>query len=249
MAETYTIEVDEQGKFGTLPDPIQRFINSAVAESYKRGAEKAESRLAERVMDPAERERLKQTEQDNQLLREEIATRDKNFEEAARLREERFQKSLSDAESRVTAATQEIERRTSRLKDMLGAEVRAAAVAAGARDESLPELSKLLGADIDLDSDLRPIVRASDGSAREQDGKPMTIEGLVKEYLASHPHHLKGGRSTSGRAQGGVAMRQAMSQVSDAHDDAFAAVAENPTMQNVGAAIRSMRSRANGTKA
>jgi hypothetical protein len=131
---------------------------------------------------------------------------------------------------------------------MLGAEIRAAAVAAGAREESLPELSKLLGADVDLDADLQPFVRDSDGTKREQDGKAMSIEGLVREYLASHPHHLKGGRSTAGRAQGGVAMRQSMGQVSDAHDDAFAAVAENPTVRNVGAAIRSLRARANGTK-
>jgi hypothetical protein len=247
MAEV-TVQIDEQGKFGTLPEPLQQFVDRAIRDAYKSGAEKAEQRLADRVVDPAERERLMQTEQDNRLLREEIATRDKNFEEAARLREERFQKTLTDAEARVAAASQEIERRTSRLKDMLGAEIRAAAVAAGAREESLPELSKLLGADVDLDTDLRPFVRASDGSAREQDGKPMSIEGLVREYLASHPHHLKGGRSTSGRAQGGVAVRQAMGQVSDAHDDAFAAVAENPTVRNVGAAIRSMRARATGAK-
>jgi hypothetical protein len=248
MPETYTIEVDDNGKFGALPEPIQKMVDMVAGESYKRGASRAEERMAERVIDPAERERLKKAEQDNKLLREEIATRDKNFEEAARLREERFQQSLQDAEARVTTAAQEIERRTLRLKDMLGAEIRAAAVAAGARDESLSELSKLLGADVDLDAELRPIVRAADGTAREHDGKPMSIEGLVKEYLASHPHHLKGGRSTSGRAQGGVAMRQAMGQMPDAHDDAFAAVAENPTMRNVGAAIKSIRARANGAK-
>jgi len=76
------------------------------------------------------------------------------------------------------------------------------------------------------------------------DGKPVTIEGLVKEYLAAHPHHLKGGRSTSGRAQGGVAMNRAMGQVADAHDEAFAAVADNPNMRTVGNAIRSLRQRA-----
>ena len=248
MPDTLTIEVDEQGKWGTLPEPLQRFVDRAVAEAYKRGAEKTEARLSDRVVDPAERERLKQTEADNQLLREEIATRDKNFEEAARLREERFQKSLSDAESRVTMAAQEIERRTARLKDMLGAEIRAAAVAAGAREESLAELSKLLGADVDLDTNLEPFVRAADGSPREQDGKPMSIQGLVSEYLATHPHHLKGGRSTAGRAQGGVALRQAMGQTTDAADDAFAAVAENPSTRNIGGVIKTIRARATGAK-
>lgn len=244
MPEPITVEVDEQGNIGTLPTPLQSFLDKAINEAYKRGATKAEQKMSDRVMDPAERERLKQMEADNALLKEEIATRDKNFEEAARLREERFQKALADADTRTATLKTEIERREARLKDMLKAEIRAAAVAAGAREESLTELSKLLGADVDLDGDLNPFVKDASGEARMTDGKPVTIEGLVKEYLAAHPHHLKGGRSTSGRAQGGVAMNRAMGQVADAHDEAFAAVADNPNTRTVGNAIRSMRQRA-----
>jgi len=244
MPEPITVEVDEQGNIGTLPAPLQSFLDKAINEAYKRGATKAEQKLSERLVNPAEQERLRQAEADNALLKEEIATRDKNFEEAARLREERFQKALADADTRAQSFKQEIERRETRLKHMLGAEIRAAAVAAGARDESLSELSKLLGADVDLDADLNPVVKDANGEPRLSDGKPVTIEGLVKEYLAAHPHHLKGGRSTSGRAQGGVAMNRAMGQVADAHDEAFAAVAENPTVRSVGSAIRSMRQRA-----
>jgi len=240
MPEPITVEVDEQGNIGTLPAALQSVLDREITRAYK----KAEQKYAERIINPAEQERLKQVEADNALLKEEIATRDKNFEEAARLREERFQKALADADTRAKSFQTEIERREARLKHMLGAEIRAAAVAAGARDESLSELSKLLGADVDLDGDLNPVVKDAQGEPRVSDGKPVTIEGLVKEYLAAHPHHLKGGRSTSGRAQGGVAMNRAMGQVADAHEEAFAAVAENPTVRTVGNAIRSMRQRA-----
>ena len=244
MPEPITVEVDEHGNIGPLPEVLQARLDKAINDAFWRGAHKVEREMSSRGIDPAERERLKQAEADANLLREEIATRDKNFEEAARLREERFQRELDQREQALKSKETEIGRRDARLRGMLGAEIRAAAVAAGARDESLSELSKLLGADIDLDADLNPVVKDANGEPRLSDGKPVTIEGLVKEYLAAHPHHLKGGRSTSGRAQGGVAMNRAMGQVADAHDEAFAAVAENPTTRTVGSAIRSMRQRA-----
>jgi hypothetical protein len=246
MPEPITVELDEQGNIGTLPAPLQSFLDRAINEAYKRGAQKVEREMQPRIVDPAERERLKQVEADAQLLREEIATRDKNYEEAARLREERFTKQIAEREETARLKDAEIGRRDARLRSMLGAEIRAAAVAAGARDESLPELVKLLGADIDLDDHLDPFVKGADNAPRLVDGKPMSIEGLVAEYLGSHPHHLRGGKSTPGRAQGGAAFRQTQTPADAAHEDALAAVAANPSAKNLTQAVRSIRTRAAG---
>jgi hypothetical protein len=244
MPEPIQVDVDEQGNIGTLPAPLQSFLDKAINEAYKRGASKAERELSGKTIDPAERERLKQVEADAQLLREEIATRDKNYEEAARLREERYAKQLAEREETARLKDAEIGRRDARLRSMLGAEIRAAAVAAGARDESIPELVKLLGADIDLDENLDPFVRGEGNSPRLVDGKPMSIEGLVSEYLGSHPHHLRGGRSTPGRAQGGAAFRQTQTPQDAAHEDAMAAVAADPSTRTLTQAVRSIRTRA-----
>lgn len=248
MADPIVIEVDEQGNIGTLPEPVQAFVNKAINEAFKRGAQKVEREMSSRAIDPAERERLLQAQADANLLREEIATRDKNFEEAARLREERFQRELDQREQALKSKETEIGRRDARLRGMLGAEIRAAAVAAGARDESLPELQKLLGADLDLDENLEPFVKGEGNAPKlDKDGKPVSIEGLVREYLASHPHHLRGGQSQSGRAQGGASIGRSVAAPSPA-DEAVERLAADPSLRNLTAAVRNVRLRATGTR-
>ena len=248
MADPIVIEVDEQGNIGTLPEPVQAFVNKAINEAFKRGAQKVEREMSSRAIDPAERERLLQAQADANLLREEIATRDKNFEEAARLREERFQRELDQREQTLKSKETEIGRRDARLRGMLGAEIRAAAVAAGARDESLPELQKLLGADLDLDENLEPFVKGEGNAPKfDKDGKPVSIEGLVREYLASHPHHLRGGQSQSGRAQGGASIGRSVAAPSPA-DEAVERLAADPSLRNLTAAVRNVRLRATGTR-
>jgi hypothetical protein len=248
MADPIVIEVDEQGNIGTLPEPVQAFVNKAINEAFKRGAQKVEREMSSRAIDPAERERLLQAQADANLLREEIATRDKNFEEAARLREERFQRELDQREQTLKSKETEIGRRDARLRGMLGAEIRAAAVAAGAREESLPELQKLLGADLDLDEHLEPFVKGEGNAPKlDKDGKPVSIEGLVREYLASHPHHLRGGQSQSGRAQGGASIGRSVAAPSPA-DEAVERLAADPSLRNLTAAVRNVRLRATGTR-
>lgn len=248
MADPIVIEVDEQGNIGTLPEPVQAFVNKAINEAFKRGAQKVEREMSSRAIDPAERERLLQAQADANLLREEIATRDKNFEEAARLREERFQRELDQREQTLKSKETEIGRRDARLRGMLGAEIRAAAVAAGAREESLPELQKLLGADLDLDENLEPFVKGEGNAPKlDKDGKPVSIEGLVREYLASHPHHLRGGQSQSGRAQGGASIGRSVAAPSPA-DEAVERLAADPSLRNLTAAVRNVRLRATGTR-
>jgi hypothetical protein len=139
----------------------------------------------------------------------------------------------------------EVARRDARLRTMLGSEIRAAAVAAGARDESLPELVKLLGADLDLDADLQAFVKGEDGKARtDKDGKAVSIEGFVTQYLAAHPHHLRKAGGVPGRSSDGASFRRSAPTGADAAvDDAMAAVAANPSTRVLAGAVRAIRSR------
>lgn len=244
MAEV-TIEIDDQGNIGTLPEPVQKFFDTKFKAAFKEGASKAEKEFAGKVADPAERERLKLLEAENARFKEEKALADKNYEEARRLQEERLSKIAAEKDEAIQARDAEIARRTDRLKSMLGSEIRAAAVAAGAREESLPELEKLLGADLDLDTDLRPYVKGADGKPAEKDGKPITIEGFVTQYLVDHPHHLRGSRGTPGRSTDGVSFRRAPASAADvAVEDSLAAVATNPSTKTIAGAMRAIRSRA-----
>lgn len=244
MAEL-TIEVDDQGNIGTLPEPLQKFFDKGFKDAFKKGAAKVEAELAGKIADPAERERLKALEDENARFREAEAIREKKWDEALKAQEARLTKIAAEKDEHLTAKEAEIAKRDTRLRSMLGAEIRAAAVAAGARDESIPELVKLLGADLDLDAELAPFVKGEDGKPRaDKDGKPVSIEGFVTEYLAGHPHHLKGGRSTPGRAPGGATFRQTPASASDmAHEDALSAVAENPSTRTLATAVRSIRQR------
>lgn len=245
MAEV-TIEIDDKGNIGTLPEPVQKFLDGRINDAFKRGAAKVEAELKDRTMDPAEKERLKLLEQENAKFKEEKALADKNYEEARRLQEERLSKIAAEKDEAIKARDAEVTRRTARLKSMLGSEIRAAAVAAGARDESLPELVKLLGADVDLDDDLQPVVKGEDGNPLAgKDGKPISIEGFVTQYLAEHPHHLRGSRGVPGKAQDGAAFRRAPASTADtAVEDSLAAVASNPSTRTIAGAVRSIRSRA-----
>lgn len=235
-----TIDIDDAGNIGTLPAPLQQFLDGRINDAYKRGAEKVEKELAGTRVDPAERERLKLLEQENARFREQQALAEKNYQEAHRLQEERLSKIAAEKDDVLKAKEAEIARRDARLRDMLGAEIRAAAVAAGAREESLPELSKLLGADLDLDADLQPFVRGTDGGPRLRQGVPVTIEGWVADYLAAHPHHLRAGRSQSGRAAGGATFGGGATSASPA-EDALAALAKQPTAANVAKTLGALR--------
>lgn len=238
MGEKLEIEIDDTGNIGALPDALQRAFDRKVTESVKKAEENLKAKL---TVDPAEKERLKLLEEENSRFREEQAKAAKDYEAAEKIREERHAASLKEREDKLTASQQEIARRDSRLRSMLGSEVRAAAAAAGARDESLPELVTLIGHALDLDPEtLEPFVKGAEGKPLEKDGKRVSIDAHVQQYLADHPHHLKGHRGKSGNAQGGATLRGAA--VGDG--DPIAAAEEMPSTKNVTAAIGAVRKRA-----
>lgn len=244
MAETFTVELDDKGNIGKLPDALQTFLDTRINDAFKRGAEKVEKELKPKLRSEADEERLKLLAEENQRFKEDEAKRKGDHDEAKRLAEERHAAAIKEREDKLAAAGDEITRRDSRLRQMLGSEVRAAAVAAGARAESLPELVKLLGAELDLDpKTLEPFVKDKDGKpAMDKDGKAVSIEGFVTQYLADHPHHFAKPGGKSGRAPGGATMRGASHSIGSDKDQAIAAAEENPTIANVSTAVGAMRS-------
>jgi hypothetical protein len=90
----------------------------------------------------------------------------------------------------------------------------------------------LLGADLDLDADLMPFVKGADGKpAADKDGKPVTIEGLVKAYLDTHPHHRAATTGTGGGARGGASNQHLTTEARDAQakvDDIKGRIAKDP---------------------
>lgn len=249
MADTLTIELDEKGNIGTLPEKVQTFLDTRINDAFKRGAEKVEKELKPRLRSEVDEERLKTLESENSRFKEAEAKRKGEHEEAKKIAEERHAAELKEREDKLTAKEQEIARRDERLRAMLKSEVRAAAAAAGARTESLPELEKLLGAELDLDpTSLEPFVKGAEGKPKtDKDGKPITIEGFVTQYLADHPHHLNGKRGQHGKAGGGATLRGSQLQTDD-KETALAAVEEEPTAQNQNAAIAAIRRKATAAK-
>lgn len=247
---TVQIEIGDDGKVGTLPDPVQSFLQTKIDEAYGKGAAKAaadaktqvESQIAELKkggLGAAERERLKTLEADLSKSNEELARAKGDAVEAERIRNERHTQQLAERDADVKKAQKEVERRTKRIADMVGKDVKIAALNEGAREESLAELELLLSPRIGLDDGLQAFVRDANDPGKPQldaDGvTPLTIEGLVRQYLAAHPHHKAapegrgggrgGGRSLSGPTGGTAFDREA------------AAVAQDPSITNVARAF------------
>jgi hypothetical protein len=213
------VEIGDDGKPVKVPGEVQKLIDASYGRGRNEATDEGQKKLKAEIerlqkegnLSPAEKEQLKTLQAENSKFREDLALRDKNYEEAAKIREERYQQELRDRDGKLTAAQDEISKRTERLQKSAVKEALIAAAKEGARNESLPELEILLGGRIGLDDALQPFVRdvADAGKpALDKDGKPVSVEGFVKQYLTDHPHHKaapggrggggRGGRSTTG---------------------------------------------------
>lgn len=231
------IEYDEAtGKIGTLPEPLQKFVDSMINQRNGETRKKIEAELADKYKtaapDAAERERLKLLEDENQRYKTADAERKAEYEKALKIREEAEQKREAERAAKDAEREKEIQRRDGRLRDMARTEIKIAAKKLGARDESLDELGKLLGADLDLDADLNAFVKGADGKPLAgKDGNPVTIEGHVKAYLDTHPHHRASTAGTGGGARGGANLEHLSGPVKAAQqkvNEAEEALEKNP---------------------
>jgi hypothetical protein len=200
---TVEIEIGENGEIGQLPESVQKFLDKQIDKAYQKGANKAERAFKTLVVDPKEVETLRTKAKELDDLQLSIAERDKNYEAAQQIRDKRHQDELASERTAHQRAKQKI-------RESVGKTIRAAAVEAGARAESLDELERLIGADVDFDDKLDAFVKGPDGNPLATDtGEPMSLEGYVKGYLDKKPHHKAGIPAKGGNAPGGATHRGA----------------------------------------
>lgn len=216
------IEIDDAtGQPKELPDALKKHVNTLVDTGFKARHAELRTTLEKELTDKlkgsgglseAERERMKALEEENSRHRQSEAERRADYEKANKIREEAEAAREKERQAEAEKRQQEITRRDGRLREMARGEIKIAAKTLGARDESLDELGRLLGADLDLDPDLQPFVKGADGKpATDKDGKPVTIEGHVKAYLDTHPHHRAPTGGAGGGARGGATLTAGLS--------------------------------------
>lgn len=234
------VEVADDGSLVKVPEQVQKLIDKAFGKAKAEALDEARKSSA----DPVERERIKSMESENSRLKEAEAKRKGETAEAERIRNERHAAELADRDEKITAAQSEIQKRTARIAQLSSREIRAAALTAGARKESLDELEVLLSGRIGLDDGLQAFVKDAKDPGKAQldkDGKAVSIEGFVSQYLTDHPHHKaapggRGGGAPGGRSLSGAALTGIEAEKAAVLDD----VAKNPTVANVARAFGSV---------
>lgn len=236
---TVEIEIADDGTIAKVPESVQKLIDKA----FGQGRAKAEDDLRKTARpDPVEVERAKTLEVELSKLKEADAIREKRYEDAQAEAAKRHEAALAEERKAADALKSEVERRTGRIQELVRKDIRAAALEAGARKESLDKIEKLLAGDIGLDDALQTYVKDSAGKAQlDKDGKPVTIEGYVSQYLADNREFLasppgRGGGAPGGRSLSGQPLTGAEAERAAALD----AVAANPSIQNVAAAFGRM---------
>lgn len=232
------VEVGDDGALVKVPEPVQKLIDKAFGQGQVKAAEELRRQKSEG--DPVAAEKLKALESENSKLKEAEAKARNDFAEAERLRSERHQRELDDERKAAAALKGEVDKRTTRIQELARKEIRVAAIDAGARKESLEELETLLGQHIALDDALQPFVQGKDAGKPllDKDGKPVTVEGFVAQYLADHSHHKAAPAGRGGGAQGGRLLSgQALTGAEAERAEVLERVAANPTVANVAAAM------------
>lgn len=268
------IEIGDDGKIGTLPEPLQKFVNDKFDEAFGKGkakaatdaqaqitaaveqARKEEREKAGKPSDQAAIEKAKNLEIELSKLKEEDAVRAKDFAEAQRLREERHANELKDREKALAdldaGRKAEVHKYAARLRETVDADIRFEAARAGTRDDSMDEVGELLTKFVDVDAEtLKPVVNVAAfkvkfaDSKLGDDGKPVAIEGLVAEYLSRKPHHKAPVKGTGGGARGGFSTTGTGTKAKDPEKEAaLDALAADPSLAHATAAFGRIGKRA-----
>jgi hypothetical protein len=222
-----TIEVGDDGAIGKLPEPLQKFLDKRIDEAFKKGAEKTEKALSPHLTDPLEMEKMRQRAKVADDLELKEIERDKRYDEALQLRDKAHAESVKAEQARTAAAI-------AKVRAGVAKTIRAAAATNGARAESLDELERLLAADVDLDETLQEFVKDAEGKPKVDDkGVRVTVEGLVVDYLRTHPHHVAAPIIQGGRARGGATLGGARPAAADDKSRVFDAIDADPSLGNL----------------
>lgn len=261
IAPGLEIDVRDDGvlEMSSVPEALRPILEKEFNRAFGKGAAKAGEEARQQMEreiakvredvkknggDPVLAEKARNLEQELSKLKEEDAIRQQNWQEAQRLRDERHQNELADVAKRVTEREQEIERRTARIRELVTTDIHRAAMKHGAREQSLNELETLLKGRIGLDADLKAYVKDEQDPEKPAvgtDGKtPVTIDGLVQQYLTDHPHHKAAPAGRGGGAGGGASLAGNKGNVTE-FTQAVERAAQSPTVPNIADAISKIR--------
>lgn len=209
------IELNDQGELvGQAPAELdaifKRIETTAHGSGYGKGVSKAAEDAKKQIADAvqAEKSRLEaeaplrqakyeQMEGDYKALQTRVIETERASSLTLKEREEAHAREMLERADRL-------KKLGGRIQDLTKAQLRGEARAHGARDESLNELEVILHASIGYDDDMTPFVRNGDGTVRSVQGKPMSIDAFVKEYLDGHTHHRRPASGQGGGARGGA---------------------------------------------
>lgn len=193
MGEKIEIEINDDGTFGALPDPIQKFVNREIANAKR--AARAE---AAAVPSPVDLERLKAAESELTALKQKEAERLGEYQKARELAEATWKKEISAEKQRAEAAEAKA-RETARAK--LAAEIKAEALKAGADPDSIDDFVTLaVASGIDFDAELKPVIQ-KDGTA-----DPLDVGGFVESLLDAKPYFKRATKPAGSGARGGYSV-------------------------------------------
>lgn len=214
----HVIEIDDKGEFlGDVPGELtaihDKIRAAAHGEGFGKGNQKAAEEAKKQIEDavkaerlkleasmPAERERWQQIDDQNKLLKSQLENTLTEQRKTLMAREEAHA-------AEITKRAEAVDKRNKKIEMLVTKQLRALAVTAGARDESLEELEVILGRRIGFDDDMEPYVKAEDGTpAKTNAGNLLGMDVFVKQYLDNHPHHRKPAPGRGGDARGGASL-------------------------------------------
>lgn len=213
------IEIDDKGEIvGDPPEGLKaifaRIENTAHGQGFGKGAAKAAEEAKAQIlaavaaekakldaMAPLEREKFARESEENKTLKAQMLEGARETDRQQKAREEVHATQLLER-------AEALKKRNVKIQALVTAQLKALAAQNGARDESLPELEVILGHRIKFDDEMEPYVVTEDGSGpATHQGKPLTLDLFVKQYLDNHPHHRKPVAGQGGGARGGASLR------------------------------------------
>lgn len=213
-----TVQLTADGDLAEVPPEIQAIFDRVAAGERKKATVTAmeevtkdakrqieqtvKERLAEHdAMAPVQAKRLESLEGENRALAEKLSETTTASDQQRR--------TLEDSHARdLMARNERLEARERKIRELTGQSLLGVALKHGASEQALEVLTVYFGSRIGYDEDMNPYVRGEDGEPMTSQGKAVTVDQFVADFLAKNPNF----RSPVGRkaapAPGGIPASQ-----------------------------------------
>ncbi len=215
----FDIEVNDQGEFvGQLPAEVDAILKrieiTAHGTGFRGGQGKAAEEAKKQIEDtlraekakwdaqsPLEREKWQLAEEENKSLKTQLTDVKRESDRNLRKREE------SHAEE-LTKRVEAINKRDGRIRGLVGDNLKALALQAGAREDALPALVDVFQKRLAFDDEMEPVFNDETGKPASVHGKPMTASDFVKQFLNANTYFLRPAAGQGGGARGGASFHR-----------------------------------------